>query len=46
MELYKKWTQEIEDKVNEILGNTPEPDINFRSWGPYPFRRQIALKKS
>lgn len=23
LELYKKWTPEIENRINEILGNTP-----------------------
>lgn len=44
-ELYKKWTPEIEKKVSEILANTPEPDMDFRTWSPMPSRREVALKK-
>lgn len=29
-----KWTQELEDKVNTVLGNSPEPDTDFRTWTP------------
>jgi voltage-dependent potassium channel beta subunit len=45
-ELYKKWTQEIEDKVSAILDNTPAIDIDFRIWGPMASRRSIVAKKN
>jgi aryl-alcohol dehydrogenase-like predicted oxidoreductase len=32
LELYYKWTPEIEKKVREILGNDPEPVQDWRSW--------------
>lgn len=32
VELLKKWTPEMEKKVNEILGNGPEADMDWRSW--------------
>lgn len=46
IELFRKWTQEIEDKVNGILDNSPEFDLNWRTWRPLAFRRQEALKKT
>jgi aryl-alcohol dehydrogenase-like predicted oxidoreductase len=32
LELYYKWTPEIEKKVRDILGNDPEPVQDWRSW--------------
>jgi len=31
-ELYKKWNDELEKKVSDILSNTPEPDMDWRKW--------------
>ena len=45
LELYKKWTPEIEAKVREILNNDPEKDTNFRHWKDMPMRRDVAMKK-
>lgn len=45
MELYRKWTPEIEKRVNEILGNTPEPDFDWRRWSNIQSRREEALIK-
>ena len=42
-ELYKKWNDDIEKKCEEILGTTPEPDIDFRRWAPMPSRRSISV---
>ena len=39
LELYYKWTPEIEKTVNDILGNTPEPDTDFRKWADMSGRR-------
>jgi len=46
LDLMKVWSTEIEGKVNAILNNEPEADINFRDWAPFPSRRSIALKKT
>eukprot|EP00349_Pseudokeronopsis_sp_Brazil_P006793 CAMPEP_0202964660 /NCGR_PEP_ID=MMETSP1396-20130829/8738_1 /ASSEMBLY_ACC=CAM_ASM_000872 /TAXON_ID= /ORGANISM="Pseudokeronopsis sp., Strain Brazil" /LENGTH=154 /DNA_ID=CAMNT_0049686913 /DNA_START=457 /DNA_END=918 /DNA_ORIENTATION=- len=32
LELYRKWTPELEKKVNDILETDPAPDVNFRTW--------------
>jgi aryl-alcohol dehydrogenase-like predicted oxidoreductase len=40
---YKKWNAEIEKKIEDILGNTPEPDMDFRQWKPMPSRRSQNL---
>ena len=44
LELFKKWTPEIEDKVNEILNNTPASEMEFRGWKPMPSRRETNIK--
>jgi len=43
LELYHKWTPELEEKCNKILNNTPETDIEFRTWKPRVDRRSLAL---
>jgi len=32
LDLYKKWDADLEKKVNEVFNNTPEADMNWRSW--------------
>ena len=44
MELYYKWTPELEKKVRAIIGNDPEGTMDFRTWSPMPHRRDVALK--
>ncbi len=39
LELYYKWTSEIEKKVRAILENDPEATTDFRTWGPMKMRR-------
>jgi aryl-alcohol dehydrogenase-like predicted oxidoreductase len=39
LELYKKWTPEIENKINAILNNTPPPSINSKIIQPNKPRR-------
>lgn len=45
LDVYKKWTKEIEEKVEALLGNAPEADLDFRVFKPIPNRRTCALKK-
>lgn len=45
LELYRKWNADIEKRVEDILGNVPEADIDFRVWAPMPSRRSEALVK-
>ena len=44
LELYYKWTPEIEKRVRDILANDPEPQMDFRKWAPLKARRDEALK--
>jgi voltage-dependent potassium channel beta subunit len=44
LELYYKWTPEIEKKIREILDNEPEKTTDFRAWAPMAQRRDQALK--
>jgi len=46
LELYRKWTPEIEKRCEEILGNTPEQELDWRTWAPMESRRQIGVKKA
>ncbi len=44
LDLYYKWTPEIEKKTRAILDNEPEVTMDFRKWGAMPQRRDEALK--
>ncbi len=46
LELVKKWTPEIEAKCEEIMGNAPEMELDWRTWAPLEMRRKIAVKDS
>ena len=37
--LLEKWTKDLEQRVNEILNNTPELEVDYRTWGPSKVRR-------
>ncbi|CAD8091615.1 unnamed protein product [Paramecium primaurelia] len=39
IELYKKWDQELEQKVEAILQNKPKQDFNWQTGKPLPDRR-------
>ena len=45
LELYRKWNDDLEKKVLDILENNPEPDTDFRVWAPMASRRSLAIKK-
>lgn len=47
IEVYKKLTPEILDKIDALFGNKPEAEMNYISWGPGTTRRdrQRAQKK-
>ena len=44
LEVAKKWTKEIEDKVEAIIKSAPSPLFNWRDWKPFPFRREMVVK--
>jgi hypothetical protein len=41
--LLEQWTPEIEAKCEEILGNTPTPELEWRTFSPGKPRRQLRL---
>ncbi len=43
VEVMKKWTPEVEKKIEEIMQNRPEPALNWRTWQPQPHRRDVNL---
>lgn len=45
LEVFKKWNNEIEGKIEALLGNGPEVEYDFRSFTPLPQRRAIASTK-
>ena len=32
LELAKNWNEDLENKINKILGNAPETEKNFKTW--------------
>mmetsp|Transcript_38728 Transcript_38728/g.28073 ORF Transcript_38728/g.28073 Transcript_38728/m.28073 type:complete len:358 (-) Transcript_38728:59-1132(-) len=40
-----KWNQDLEDKVEAIFKNRPDPGMNARTWSNFTPRRQIQLQK-
>ena len=44
LELYYKWTPELEKAVRDILSNDPEAQTDFRTWAPMQSRRDAAVK--
>lgn len=45
LEVAKRWTPEIEKKIDETLKNVPEPAFNWRDWKSFEPRRQKAVEK-
>jgi aryl-alcohol dehydrogenase-like predicted oxidoreductase len=45
IELFKNWTADLEKRSNEILGNAPEADLDWRKWAPMPNRRELTVAK-
>ena len=39
LEVYKKITPEVEEKIAKFLDNTPQSQMNWKSWTPFPKRR-------
>jgi aryl-alcohol dehydrogenase-like predicted oxidoreductase len=43
LELYRKWTPELEDKLEAILGNTPDVPMNIKTFTPMKSHRHQAV---
>lgn len=43
IKLLSRWTKELDDKINSILENNPEEDMDFRNWIPRSNRRDLVL---
>lgn len=43
MELVKKWSPEMEKKIEEIFKNKPETLLNWRTWAPIKPRREVTV---
>ncbi len=44
--LVKRWTPEIDKKVEAVMTNAPEPPLNWRTWQPFPARRTVSVECS
>ena len=44
VEVAKRWTPEIEEKIEKILDNQPVPVIDFNKWAPKKARRAIRVE--
>ncbi|CAI2370339.1 unnamed protein product [Moneuplotes crassus] len=43
LEVASKWTEELEEKIEEVLGNEPEPEVDYNTFTPKRPRRRVAL---
>lgn len=43
IELFGKWTQELEKRIRALLNNDLESEINFNTWTPSNQRRDLSL---
>lgn len=43
LELYRKWTPELEQRLETLLSNGPAPEINMRLFMPNKSRRHQAV---
>ncbi|CAI2372343.1 unnamed protein product [Moneuplotes crassus] len=43
LEIASKWTEELEDKIEEALGNQPDPEMDYNTWAPKRPRRRVAI---
>jgi len=44
LDVLKKWTPELEARIEKILNNRPVDEFNWRTYSNYPSRREISLK--
>lgn len=43
LEVLKKWTPEVEKAIEDILGNKPEQEMNYKTYGKQKGRREERL---
>jgi len=46
LELAKKWNADLEEKVEALFGNLPNPGVDFKDFKQYMPRRKVALMKN
>ncbi len=44
IDVMKKWTPAIDQKIEEIMKNAPEQPLNWRTWQPLPPRRSVSVQ--
>lgn len=43
LEVAANWTEEIEKRIEDLLGNSPQSAIDFNTWTPMPSRRSFRV---
>lgn len=43
LQIAQKWDKELEEKINKLLGNEPEPIMDFNVWQPRVPRRGVRV---
>ena len=43
IDVVKRWTPELEKKIEDIMLNTPKQPLNCRNWQPLPPRRNLKI---
>jgi len=41
--VYAKWNKDIEERIEKLLGNGPEIEMDFRESKPFPSRRTVTV---
>eukprot|EP00826_Nyctotherus_ovalis_P051212 TRINITY_DN6388_c0_g3_i3.p1 TRINITY_DN6388_c0_g3~~TRINITY_DN6388_c0_g3_i3.p1 ORF type:complete len:362 (+),score=99.28 TRINITY_DN6388_c0_g3_i3:122-1207(+) len=44
IEVAKRWTPEVEKKIEDLMENVPKAEMNYRTWKPFPGRRSVAIE--
>jgi aryl-alcohol dehydrogenase-like predicted oxidoreductase len=43
LDVVRKWTPDLDAKIEAIMHTAPEQPLNWRTWQPLPPRRSVAL---
>jgi voltage-dependent potassium channel beta subunit len=46
LEIAENWTEDLEKKINDILGNEPDAQTDFNTWKPMVSRRAVRVDYS
>ena len=43
LKVAQNWTPELEDRIEAVLGNQPEPSMDWNVWAPKTSRRKLVI---